>query len=156
MSAHYPRPGIAALAAVALLSGCDLGPDYSKPALDVPARFRATAATEVAAWPTQSWWRGFNSPELDGLIAAARVQNFDIAAAIARIRQADAAVRVAGAPLLPSLDATAGASWSQAGISSRSFGGGGGSSTRTIDLHSYNLGLNVAYEADFWGKNRAT
>ena len=150
-----PLPGrLVAVSALLLLAGCDLGPDYRKPALDIPARFRATAASQAAAWPSQEWWRGFNSAELDALIAQARTQNFDIAAAIARVRQADAQVRIAGAPLLPSLDATAGASWSQVGTSSRSVNGG--NSARTIDLHNYNFGLNVAYEADFWGKNLAT
>ncbi|MGH7154236.1 MAG: TolC family protein, partial [Acetobacteraceae bacterium] len=146
---------IAMFGVALLLAGCDLGPDYRKPALDMPLQFRGTAATEAAAWPSQDWWRGFDSLELDALVTLARTHNFDIAAAIARIRQADAQVRIAGAPLLPNLTATGAGSWSQVGVSSRSFGGGG-SSTRTIDLHSYNLGLNVAYEADFWGKNRAT
>jgi NodT family efflux transporter outer membrane factor (OMF) lipoprotein len=157
MHARLSRSRIAGVAALlTMLGGCDLGPDYRKPALDIPPQFRATPATQVAAWPSEEWWRGFNSPELDQLIDLARVQNFDIAAAVARIREADAQVRIAGAPLLPSLDATGAASWSQVGVTSRGFGtGGGGTSTRTIDLHNYNLGINVAYQADFWGHNFA-
>ena len=109
------------------------------------------------AWPSEDWWRGFNSPELTALIEQARAQNFDIAAAIARVRQADAQVRIAGAPLLPNVTATAGASWQQVGAT-RGFTGvsRGGSTTSTIDIRDYSLTpLNVAYEVDFWGKNRA-
>ena len=46
-------------------------------------------------WPDPDWWRGFGSPELDGLMADAMAANTDIAAAIARVRQADAQLRIA-------------------------------------------------------------
>jgi outer membrane protein, multidrug efflux system len=140
-----------------LLGGCDLGPDYQRPEVEMPVAFRATEASETQAWPSEDWWRGFNSSELDALIEAARVENFDIVAAIARIRQADAQVRIAGAPLLPDLTTTAGASWQQTG-STRGFTGvsRGGSTTSTIDIRNYSFTpLSAAYEVDFWGKNRA-
>ena len=147
------RLGVLGLAGLTtLLAGCDLGPDYHKPALQIPARFRATAQTEAAAWPAQDWWRGFRSPQLDQLEAQAKARNFDIAAAIARIQQADAQVRIAGAALLPTLDATAGGSWSQTNLSSRQLSG---NSSVTFTAHSYNLGVNIAYVTDFWGQNRA-
>ena len=145
------------LVLVLVLGGCDLGPDFLRPEVEMPTAFRATAATEATAWPSEDWWRGFASPELNALIEQARAQNFDIAAAIARVRQADAQVRIAGAALLPTVTATAGASWQQSGTT-RGFSGvsRGGSTTSTIDIRNYNLTpLNVAYEADFWGKNRA-
>ena len=146
------------LSALLLLAGCDLGPARPDPAPEVPAAFRASMETAAAAWPAEDWWRGFRSPELDGLIEAARAQNFDIVAAVARVRQADAQVRLAGASLLPSLGATGNASWQHTGLgtgssSSRLRGGGGGNAS--ADLHSYSIGLNAAYELDFWGKARA-
>lgn len=149
MNARAAALCLAAL--TSLLSGCNLGPDYHKPALDIPARFRATDKTAAAAWPSQNWWRGFRSPQLDQLEAQAQTQNFDIAAAIARVQQADAQVRIAGAALLPVLDATAGASYEESALSTRGFN----NSTLTVDTRSYNLGLNVAYQTDFWGQNRA-
>ena len=139
------------------LGGCNLGPDYQRPQLEMPVEFRATPATQEAAWPSEDWWRGFRSPELTELIEAARAENLDIAAAVARVRQADAQVRIAGAPLLPSVNASGSASWQQAGAT-KGFSGvtRGGSTTTTINLHSYALTpLNVAYEVDFWGLNRA-
>ena len=53
------------------------------------------------------WWRGFGSPELDGYMAQARGASNDIAAAVARVRQADALATVAGAALLPAVGASA-------------------------------------------------
>jgi multidrug efflux system outer membrane protein len=158
-----------ALPLALVLGGCDLGPNYQRPEIEMPVAFRATAATEAEAWPSEDWWRGFASPDLDALIEQARAQNFDIAAAIARVREADAQVRIAGAPLLPSLNATGNASWTHTSIASSSRfssssssgrSGTGGPSVSTgkgaIETHSYSLGLNAAYEIDFWGRNRAT
>jgi NodT family efflux transporter outer membrane factor (OMF) lipoprotein len=148
----------AAVLCAVLLGGCDLGPDYVRPQVEMPVQFRATAGTAAEAWRSEDWWRGFRSPELDALIEQARTQNFDIQAAIARVRQADAQVRIAGASMLPTVDATANASWQQAGVTRAGFTGGSrsGNTTSTIDIHNYALTpLNVAYEVDFWGKNRA-
>jgi NodT family efflux transporter outer membrane factor (OMF) lipoprotein len=77
--------------------------------------YPATAATAAKAWPEPEWWRGFNSPELDDLIAQAREKNFDIQAAIARVEQADAQVRISGAPLLPTVTGTGSYTWSRTG-----------------------------------------
>lgn len=148
--------------AALLLAGCDLGPGYKRPALDMPGAYRAapgTAAT-ASAWPEPGWWRGFRSPQLDALIAETEAHNFDIEAALARIEQADAQVRIAGAPLLPALSGSGSASWQHEGLgtgsSSRigsSFGRSG--SNASIDFHSYAAGLDVSYELDFWGRYRA-
>ncbi|WP_158926566.1 efflux transporter outer membrane subunit [Acidisphaera sp. S103] len=138
-------------AAVAVVAACDVGHDYQRPALDLPQAYRATAATEAAAWPSTVWWQGFRSPELNALIQAARTRNFDIAAAIARVRQADAQVRIAGASLLPNIGGNAGASWQHEGINT----GSTLVSNAGFDFHSYSTGLSASYELDFWGKNRA-
>ena len=54
--------------------------------------------------PRCVWWRGFRSKELTDLIEEALTSNFDVAAAVARIVQADAQSRIAGAALLPIVD----------------------------------------------------
>ena len=137
-----------------LLAGCDLGPDFKPPTGPAPSAFRAASPNESAVWPDENWWRGFASPELTTLIEAARLNNLDIAAAVARIRQADAQLRIAGAALLPTVSGTGGGSWQRAGAgtssgTTRSRGG-------SVDLHSYNIGLSASYELDFWGKAAAS
>jgi outer membrane protein, multidrug efflux system len=148
---------LAASGAVSLLAGCDIGHDYQRPALDLPDAYRATPATAATAWPSPDWWRGFQSPELNTLIDQARTRNFDIAAAIARVRQADAQVRIAGAPLLPNISGNASASWQHQGIGTGGtlVGGNGTGSNASFDFHSYSTGLSASYELDFWGRNRA-
>jgi multidrug efflux system outer membrane protein len=161
LSKHCPTHlPIRAFAPALLLAGCDIGHAYTRPNLDVPAAYRATAETATTAWPAAAWWQGFRSPELNALIEQARAQNFDLAAAIARVRQADAQVRIAGAPLLPDLSGNASASWQHEGLGSGSSSRVGsstraGGSNSSIDFHSYSAGLSATYELDFWGRFRA-
>lgn len=103
---------------------------------DVPAPVETSAAAD----PVPS----FGSAELQGWIDAALAQSFDVAAAVARLRQAEAAARIAGAALLPTLDASLAAS-RQARL-------GGGAS---VDGNLWSAGLGASYELDFWGRNRA-
>ncbi|MEJ0020488.1 MAG: efflux transporter outer membrane subunit [Acetobacteraceae bacterium] len=148
---------LCAMAFAVPLGACNLGPDYARPEMEMPVQYRATEASATEAWPSEDWWRGFDSVELNALIDEARTHNLDIAAAVARVRQADAQVRIAGAAMLPNVATTASASWQQTG-SSRGFTGvsRGGSTTSTIDVRSYDFGpFNIAYEVDFWGRNRA-
>jgi len=159
----------AALLIATALAGCNLGPFYQRPALDIPPAFQATADTAEAAWPPQEWWRNFHSPELDGLIASARAYNNDLAAAVARVVQADAQVRISGSPLLPTLNATASDAYRRTGIQGSGGGASGftidpitgapiprtGSSRRYFDGRVYTGALQVSYDLDFWGRNRA-
>ena len=137
MISRFHRPTVLLCTAVLMLAGCDLGPDYHRPSLDIPEAYRATPQSAAAAWPSADWWRGFNSPELNALIEQARAQNFDIAAAIARVRQADAQVRIAGALLLPDFSGTGNASWQHEGL-------GTGSSTRIEPRSSHSACLSIS------------
>lgn len=140
---------VAALAAgvAAALSAC-AGPGGSTPAdaavvVAPPVRFSAPAAPGNAV--NRDWWRGFGSEELNALVASAQSQSLDLAAAIARVRQAQASARIAGAALLPALDGNLDAS-RQGRI------GGNGDVNGTV----MTAGLSASYEVDFWGGNRAS
>lgn len=147
-SRHFAK--LMCWATAGLLAGCDMGPAYHPDSGPVPAAFKAATLGTAAVWPDETWWRGFASPELNSLIEAARAHNKDIAASIARIRQADAQLRIAGAALLPTLGGTGGANWQHQGAGTSSAIG------RARDLHSYNAGLSASYEFDFWGKAAAS
>jgi NodT family efflux transporter outer membrane factor (OMF) lipoprotein len=154
------------------LMGCDVGPDYHRPQLDVPGTFTAPGAQgpddqgPAPIWPSAAWWKGFDSPELDTLEAEAEAHNYTIASAIAAVSAADAAVRVAGGALLPVVSASPSASWSQvnAGNGSKSgYGavvGSNGTVTQigrgVVDTRTYSAQLSASYEIDFWGKNLST
>ncbi len=151
-----------ALATAVLLGGCSLGPKYHRPDAGLPPAFRATAVTAVAAWPSLGWWRGFGSADLDQLIADAEANSFDIEAAAARILQADAQIRISGAPLLPSVTGNLNDQWNRAGLrkgnTNLAFGLNsftGGSNKRYGETRQYQAYLPITYEIDLWGRLRA-
>jgi NodT family efflux transporter outer membrane factor (OMF) lipoprotein len=125
-----------------LCGGCAVKP-ASPPHVDVPAHWVAENPTGTVA-VTSEWFRSFGSEELDELVASAYRNNQDLAAADARVRQADARARAAGAALLPDVSA-GGNGVFFAGHSPN------GSVTET----DYAALLSASYEVDFWGKNRA-
>ena len=154
------------------LMGCDVGPDYHRPQVDTPFAFTSPGATSpdgagpAPVWPSSTWWQGFQSPELDALIAEAEARNYTIQSAIAAVSAADAAVRVAGGALLPNLTASPSVNWSQVNESNGSRSGygavAGSNGTITqigqgiVDTRTYSAELSASYEVDFWGKNLAT
>jgi len=111
------------------------------PGIDVPPAYRAASGKPHAVLPTPDWWRGFRSGELTIFVERAHLGNFDIGAAVARIEQADASTRIAGAPLLPNIGFDGSVSHAGTVINPGT----------TI----YRAVLNASYEIDFWGKNRA-
>jgi outer membrane protein, multidrug efflux system len=145
------------------LGGCLLSGDLPEPNLVVPASYDGAPknpAAAQAALPSLDWWTKFRSRELTALIEEARANNLDIAAAIARIVQADAQARVTGAALLPVVDFNGDATHTQASktgskASATNLGRNTYVSTRDIVTNNLTATLNASYEIDFWGKNRA-
>jgi multidrug efflux system outer membrane protein len=134
-----------ALATLAALAACSVGPAYKRPDIPLPPQWQETSNEAAAVWPSADWWHGFGSEKLDELIAEAQRSNDDLAVAIARVQEADAQARIAGAPLLPSIDFSADASRQEAQLT------GGGHGT----FNTFNPMFTASYELDFWGKNRA-
>ena len=95
-----------ALLPLLALSGCVVGPSYKGPPAtqlhDMRQTPAAPARTETV--PLDTWWMGFNDPVLTRVVDRAVNQNLDLAAAVARVDQARAAARGAGARLLPEGD----------------------------------------------------
>src|SRR6266571_2649782 len=96
------------LALNASLVGCAVGPHYAKPTTNLAPfhNLAGVSATkpEFPAPALESWWTGFNDPMLVTVVQRALNQNLDLAAALARVRQARAAAAAAGAQLLPTAD----------------------------------------------------
>lgn len=138
-----------------LLAACSLGPRYHRPVVDIPPAFAATQATAAAAWPSPGWWRGFHSHELDTLIDEARAANQDLAAAAARIVQADAQVRISGAPLLPSLTANGTFAYTRSGTGTSRSGSRSIGAPQYFDFRTYSTQFQASYDLDFWNRNRS-
>ncbi len=139
-----------AFAIAATSAGCMLTSDLPNPALDIPPAYReAGTARPGAATPALDWWRGFRSRELTELMEEAQIVNLDIAAAVARLRQADAQARITGAALLPTLSAGGQETYARTSGSSAS-----GLTNNGREITNFQASLSASYEIDFWGKNR--
>jgi len=123
--------------------GCAIRETQPKPP-DLPGAFAAHVDAGYA-WPSARWYEGFGSSELQLLVTQASAGNLDLAIARARVLQADARARQAGAAILPSVDAGGNGNF-LAGHSSN------GSAHET----DWAALLSASYELDFWGKNRAS
>ncbi|MFY9316296.1 MAG: TolC family protein, partial [Burkholderiales bacterium] len=142
--------------AAILLNGCAVGPDYERPKVEVPAAYKENSA--ALGWkpaeprdlaPRGEWWAMFGDKELDGLMARLDTANQSIAAAEAQVRIAAALADQARAGFWPTVSAQMSALESQP---SRTTGPvvGQASTRRTF----YALPVNVAWEADLWGRVR--
>lgn len=127
-----------ALCAALLLGGCSHKPEAPAELPAAPTQWRHAQTGENL---TDTWWRSFSSAELNTLIDQALRNNQDLAVAAARLRQAEASSRAAGAPLLPRLDGNLGAS-----REGRLGGNGDATGNR------YSGGLAASYEVDLWGR----
>lgn len=127
---------------ILLAAGCATqGPLPAASDIEPPFAWSNAPADDAALWPAPEWWDAFGSEELSALVLEARVANPDLAAAFARVLQAGAQARIAGAPLWPTVDLSADAGRQGA------FGAGADS--------SFGLSIGAAYEVDLWGGRRA-
>ncbi len=143
-----------ALASTLALSAC-----ASLPAMGPPTQPKSAAdyaassslAAPARQWPADDWWRAYKDPGLDALIDEGLKGSPDIAAAEARLAKAAAVRAGAQSRTLPSLTA-------QASVQDVKLSYNNGIPP-AFTPHGLNgaglLGLNFAYEFDFWGKNRS-
>ncbi|HTT05202.1 MAG TPA: efflux transporter outer membrane subunit [Steroidobacteraceae bacterium] len=129
------------------LVACSVGPAYRRPAAPLPAAWQAGTAVQQSQsdWPTADWWRGFGSNTLDDYVHQALAGSDDIAAAVARVHEAEDQAQVAGAPLYPALSGQVGAE------KTREFS----PPDKTVTFGAFEPLLSASYELDFWGKNRS-
>ena len=154
----FTEPGTLKLAALAvpvlLLGACTVGPDYVKPAVDMPAAY-----TEMNGWkPAEPrdhdtggpWWTIFKDPLLDSLQEQVSVSNQNLAQAEARYRQALALVQSARAGYSPTV--TGGVSFTRSRASSTTIAQPTSAPVSRGVVETRNLPFNAAWEADVWGK----
>src|SRR5689334_1765678 len=87
------------------LAGCLLGPNYKRPAIDIPQAYRFEPKVVVEAANLQ-WWRQFHDPVLNELIAEALANNKNVKLAAANIMQAAGLLMSTRSALFPQLNYT--------------------------------------------------
>lgn len=141
------------IALFALLTGCaGLPPALPPPpALRGDAPLRGLPSSAQAAWPATDWWRGFDDAQLDALMQQALSSSPDLATARARVRAAVALAGLDAAAQRPHIGASA-------DLTRQRLSENGLIPPRFLGFTWYtqiDLGAQLDYSFDFWGKQRA-
>ncbi|SNX29396.1 efflux transporter, outer membrane factor (OMF) lipoprotein, NodT family [Polynucleobacter meluiroseus] len=142
-------------ALIALLTGCMVGPDYTKPDSPVAPTYKELgenasgdgwklAEPNEAGMDTQ-WWKIYRDPVLDELMANIAISNQNVIATEAQYRQATALLTQARAGLFPTLTGNAGGT---RGTASNNNG-----STNSV-IQSSNANIGASWIPDIWGQVR--
>src|SRR5688572_6303529 len=133
---------------LALLAGCTaVGPDYQRPAIDLPQEYPVPQTATTAA-VGEAWWTLYQDRTLDELVSAARKSNVDVRLAAARVREAEALARETNAAFFP--DVTAGASAARSRVSNRVIPAP--QPGVPLERSQYQLSASTSFELDFWGR----
>src|SRR5579863_10473397 len=128
-----------------VLSGCAVGPNYHRPAVQTPTAFYAPDEPQEAETQTESfadlpWWQVFHDPQLQELIRTALKQNYDLQLAVERVSAARAQVGIVRSNQFRqvSLDPTF----------------AGGKSEQGIKSNIFSLAADVIFQVDLFGRYR--
>jgi NodT family efflux transporter outer membrane factor (OMF) lipoprotein len=139
---RFASKGLVGLFLIFILGGCiNLGPDYQRPEAEVEADWLETEDSRVTSEPATDpkWWESaFQDPELDKLVEAALQQNLTLRSAGLRVLQSQQQLAIAVGNQYPQQQQLSGAA-------AREKSGG-------AIYNNYNLGFNLGWEVDFWGR----
>lgn len=129
-----------------LLCGCTVGPDYHRPDVNLPLRYKEAPGWQQARPQDESnkgeWWAVYGDPTLSDLLRQVQISNQNVAQYEAEYRAAKALVASSRADLYPSVSATASSTRSR--------------TTSTSLGNTHSAQLSASWELDLWGKLRRT
>ncbi|MBP6941343.1 MAG: efflux transporter outer membrane subunit [Syntrophorhabdaceae bacterium] len=135
------------VAIAASVAGCMVGPDYKRPDVEMPQSFRYDngQASDIA---DGTWWKQFNDPVLDQLIAEALGNNKSVQIATANVERASGILTSTRSALFPQINYSG--NWARQRLSDNNV-------TRSPAPNPYNnfqvLG-GASWEIDLWGRIR--
>lgn len=140
-----PRMKFFALSLLALtITGCAVGPDYRAPQPEPARLLQAERGDHDRSRFEAAWWRQFEDPTLDALVGEALAENRELRIAYARLRAARAIRDDVGNDRLPTVTAGARADIGKAQQP--------GFSEERVNAERYDLGLDMAWELDLFGR----
>ncbi len=130
-------------------TGCAVGPDYKRPAANLPQAFdTASAADAASATIPNNWWTQYGDPALNDLVQTALSNNADVRLAAGRVEEAEAVLSEASAAFFPEIDLGAsGTKARSSSLNAQQFPG-------PLVTKTNRLALSTSFELDFWGKLR--
>jgi outer membrane protein, multidrug efflux system len=131
-------------------SGCAVGPNYKRPAVNVPPVYRGLAPEEAAKSDARSladekWWEVFQDEQLKELVKTALQQNYDLRIAATRILQAQAQLGITRADQFPTV---------AGGVTGANLRNPQTKFLRAYETSATQVSGSLAWDLDFWGKYR--
>jgi multidrug efflux system outer membrane protein len=147
---------MAVLIAAGWVTGCTVGPNYHRPAVQTPQAFRAPdplPAPQAESFADLKWWEVFKDPDLQQLVRVALQQNYDLRDAVARVQAARANLGITRSDQFPQVGASGALQ-----ITRLSRGGAFTLPASLVPSQNRNWGeasLNLlSFEIDLWGRLR--
>jgi len=136
------------LALFLVVSGCAVGPNYKRPAVNAPTDYRgAQVAAQQASFADMPWWEVFKDERLKELVQTALVNNYDLRVAVTRIEQSRQVALQARAQYFPFVNYSVSSSDGK-----NEFLGTVAPTGETQG--AFLVAASVAWEADVWGRLR--
>src|SRR6516225_667467 len=140
------------IVAVMFFSGCAVGPNYKKPAVNAPSVYRGltpeeeqASRSEAKSFADEKWWDVFQDEQLKELIRTGLQQNYDVRIAAARVLEAQARLGITRSDQFPTITAEALAA--NIRTSKQKL-------IPALDTSTNRIGLDLFWDLDFWGKYR--
>ena len=146
LAASKPRrTWVLIFAAAIMLSACKVGPNYHRPAVQIPAAFPAPgevqqAESQATSFADLPWWQAFHDPQLQELIRTALKQNYDLQLAVERVTAARAQVGITRSDQFPQVSADPNFS--------------GTKTDQGIKSNIFSLAADTVFQLDFFGRYR--
>jgi len=133
------------LGAALLLSGCTVGPNYHRPAVQAPTVFHGPeesqqSEAQSASFADLPWWHVFHDPQLQELILTALKQNYDLQLAVERVNAARAQVGIVRSNQFPQVSLNPEFS--------------GGKTDQNIKSNIFSLAGDAVFQVDLFGRYR--
>jgi len=130
--------------------GCAVGPNYKRPAVNVPPTYRGLTPEEAAKSDARSladekWWEVFQDEQLKELVKTALQQNYDVRIAATRTLQAQAQLGITRADQFPTV---------AGGVTGANLRNPQAKFLRAYETSATQVSGNLAWDLDFWGKYR--
>lgn len=154
---------LALLLIAILLSACTVGPNYVRPAVAVPVKYKEARGSSFSrewkiAEPNDAcdrgpWWKVFNNTELNALETKVNVSNQNVAAAVAAYQQSLALVQEAASNYFPLVTGQVSVTRQKQPVllSNASVSNLGVAPTTGATNTEYLMQLNASWVPDLWG-----